>query len=475
VGHAPRGGSGPGRLARRPDAAARDRGAVQPDHGDAALTLNQAAGVGLDPRRAALRILRDVRDGRPFDAALDAAIASLAEPDRRLAHEMAAGVLRYQDALDDRLARLVRLGWDSVASPLRDLLRLGAYQLLYLDRIPPHASVSTAVELARELAGKAPSGFVNAVLRRLGREAAPGPLVSSADPVAMLAREHTHPEWLVAGWVARFGVEAAAALLRWNNGRPALVLQPARLDLAELTQLLAAGGIASTPAPFGAGLVVDATRPGELPGYTDGAFFVQDPAQAMVARFADLPEGARILDACAAPGGKAIALGKRARLLVAAERNRRRLARLHENLRRAGSGHEHVIIADAAAPPVRPVDAVLLDAPCLGTGTFARHPDARLHVTPDALRELARTQAALLAGAAKAVRPGGLLVYATCSLEPEENEEQVARFLAGHPEYHREGTGAVPPECLSPEGDLALLPHRHGTDGAYAARLRRSA
>ena len=388
---------------------------------------------------------------------------------------MAAGVLRYQDALDDRLARLVRLGWDSVAPTLRDVLRLGAYQVLHLDRIPPHAAVSTAVELAREMAGKAPSGFVNAVLRRLGREATPGPLVGSADPVATLAREHTHPEWLVAGWVARFGAEDTAALLRWNNGRPALVLQPARQDVGALTSLLERGGIAAVAAPFGAGLVVEATRPGELPGYAEGAFFVQDPAQAMVARFADIPDGARLFDACAAPGGKAIALGRRARLLVAAERNRRRLARLHENLRRAGSGHEQVIIADAAAPPVRPLDAVLLDAPCLGTGTFARHPDARLRVTPGALRELARTQAALLEGVARVVRPRGLLVYATCSLEPEENEEQVTRFLAGHPDFHREPTGTVPPECLSPEGDLVLLPHRHGTDGAYAARLRRDA
>jgi 16S rRNA (cytosine967-C5)-methyltransferase len=462
-------------VARGADAPSRDRRTVQPDHGDAALTLNQAAGLGLGPRRAALRILREVRDGRPFDAALDDAIESLPDADRRLAHEMAAGVLRQQDALDDRLARLVRLGWDSVAPALRDLLRLGAYQLLFLDRIPPHAAVSTAVELARELAGKAPSGFVNAVLRRLGREATPGPLVSSADPVATLAREHTHPEWLVAGWVARFGVDGTTALLRWNNGRPPLVLQPARQDTAALAALLASGGVSADPAPFGAGLVVEATRPGELPGYAEGAFFVQDPAQAMVARFADLPDGARVLDACAAPGGKAIALGHGASVLVAAERNRRRLARLHENLRRAGSGREHVIIADATAPPVRALDAVLLDAPCLGTGTFARHPDARLHVTPAALRELARTQAALLEGVASVVRPGGLLVYATCSLEPEENEEQVARFLDGHRDFHREATGAVPPDCLSPEGDLALLPHRHGTDGAYAARLRRSA
>jgi len=429
----------------------------------------------VDARRAALTILREVRDGRPFDAALGGAIEGLPDADRRLAHELAGGVLRTQDALDDRLARLIRLGWDSVSPPLRDILRVGAYQLLYLDRIPPHAAVSTAVDLARDEAGKSPAGFVNAVLRRLGREAEPtAPLVESADPVAHLARTHSHPEWLVAGWVARFGAAGAEALLVWNNGRPPLILQGARDDLTSLRERLDAAGIHSEAAPFGAGLVVETTRPGELPGYAEGSFFVQDAAQALVARFADFPADGTILDACAAPGGKAIAIGRKVRLVVAAERNRRRSVRLGENLRRAGSGREQLIIADAAAPPVRPLDGVLLDAPCLGTGTFARHPDARLRVTPEALRELVKTQAVLLEGAAGAVRPGGLLVYATCSLEPEENEEQVGRFLAAHPEFTRAPSQAVPAECLSSAGDLCLLPQQHGTDGAFAARLRRA-
>ncbi len=360
-----------------------------------------------------------------------------------------------------------------MSPPLRDLLRLGAYQLLELDRIPAHAAVSTSVDLAREIAGQKPAGFVNAVLRRLTREVPPGPLVESADPVATLARAHTHPEWLVAGWVARFGVDGTEALLRWNNGRPPLILQAAREDLTALRERLDAAGVTNRPAPFGAGLVVDTTRPADLPGYAEGAFFVQDAAQALVARFADFPRDGTVLDACAAPGGKAIAIGRSAGRLVAAERNRRRGTRLGENLRRAGSGREFIVVADAGSPPVRPVDGVLLDAPCLGTGTFARHPDARLRVTPEALRELARTQAILLAGVAPAVRPGGLLVYATCSLEPEENEEQVARFLSEHPEFQREPSRTVPPECLSADGDLTLLPQRHGTDGAFAARLRR--
>jgi 16S rRNA (cytosine967-C5)-methyltransferase len=161
-------------------------------------------------------------------------------------------------------------------------------------------------------------------------------------------------------------------------------------------------------------------------------------------------------------------------MVVAGDINRVRARRLQENLARAGSGREHTVVADAKRPPVRLLDAVLLDAPCLGTGTFARHPDARWRVNPEALVKLARLQGALLEGCAETVRPGGLLVYSTCSLEPEENQEQVERFLAGHPEFGREMAPDFPAELLSAAGDLLVLPQRHGIDGAYAARLRRS-
>jgi 16S rRNA (cytosine967-C5)-methyltransferase len=148
---------------------------------------------------------------------------------------------------------------------------------------------------------------------------------------------------------------------------------------------------------------------------------------------------------------------------------------LAENLTRAGSGREHVLVADARRPPLRPVEVVLLDAPCLGTGTFARHPDARWRVTPEALADLTRLQAELLEGAATAVAPGGLLVYSTCSLEPEENRMQVERFLADHPEFTRDPAASVPGLLLSAEGDLMILPQDHDMDGAFAARLRRAA
>jgi 16S rRNA (cytosine967-C5)-methyltransferase len=435
---------------------------------------------GLDSRRAAYSVLEQVRAGRPFEAALDRAVKSLAEPDRRLAHELAAGVLRSQTALDERLAPLVPRGWASVAPELKEVLRLGAFQLTVLDRVPAHAAVDTSVALAKEAGGARAGGFVNAVLRRVGRlenvKGADGaPSTRGGDHTAAeLANAASHPLWLVERWLARFGPVETEALLRWNNTRPLCILQPAREPVETLERRWRAQGIEVTPAPFGAGLVTGRSRPQELSGYTEGAFLVQDPAQALLAWYADLPPGATLYDACAAPGGKAITLGRTTARVVAGDVSRARVRRLAGNLRRAGSGREFAVVADALEPPVRPVDAVLLDAPCLGTGTFARHPDARWRVTPDALAMLAERQAVLLDRASAVVAPGGLLLYSTCSIEPEENEQQVDRFLERHPEFRREPSETFPAALTSAEGDLMILPQRHQMDGAFAARLRRA-
>jgi 16S rRNA (cytosine967-C5)-methyltransferase len=426
---------------------------------------------GVAPRLAAYRILQAVQEGQPFEQALDRGLRGMPDADRRLAHELAAGVLRLRSDLDARLQPLVHRGWSSVAPGLRDVLRLGAYQLSALDRIPPHAAVSTTVELARAELGESAARFTNAILRGIGGRAAPP--AEGADPAANLASRYSHPVWLVRRWLARFGAEECTRLLEWNNTRPALTLQPARDTLETLQRRLWEAGTAARRAPFDTGLLLESARPQDLPGYAEGAFVVQDGAQAMVARFAAAPAGATIYDACAAPGGKTIALGRDAGRVVAADLRRDRVARLATNLARAGSGREFAVVASALAPPLRQADLVLLDAPCLGTGTLGRHPDARWRVAPEALTRLAEQQRHLLDAVAHTVRPGGWLVYATCSLEPEENEEQVDAFLSRHDDFRRDPAPGIPAEVLSPSGDLQLLPQRHGVDGAFAARLRR--
>ena len=409
--------------------------------------------------------------GAPFDVARDRAVEGMEERDRRLAHELAAGVLRRRGDLDTALAPYAEHGWESVKPKLRDVLRLGAYQLLELDKVPAHAAVSTSTELAKKVVGERAAKFVNAMLRKVATNGAP----SGSDA----GSRRSHPAWLVLRWDARFGVDGTKDLLLWNDTPPPLVVQPARWDLEQLESAFRAEGLHVRPAPHGAGLVVEGRTPTKLPGFAEGGFVVQDPAQALVGRFISPPAGATIYDACAAPGGKTIALGRMAGRqggrILAADSNVARVRKLRGNLQRAGGDREYVLAGDATMPPCRPVDVVLLDAPCLGTGTFARHPDARWKVAPRALEVIVQRQHALLDGVAGVVKRGGLLVYATCSLEPEENEIQVERFLADHSEFAREPAPDTDPALCSPTGDLTLLPQVHGTDGAYAARLRRRA
>lgn len=335
--------------------------------------------------------------------------------------------------------------------------------------MPRYAAVTTSVELAKEAAGVPAARFVNATLRRL----------ASAAPAGRTAA--THPEWLAERWRRRFGAAATERLLAWNDQIPALVLQPSGWSASFLSSALRAQGCQVDAAAYGAGLKVTdargrAPRPTELPGFADGAFFVQDAGPALVCRFAALTPGALTYDACAAPGGKTIALARDGARVIAGERRRERIGRLQDTLRRCGPAP--TLLADALTAPFAPAsfDAVVLDAPCTATGVMARHPDARWRVSERAIERSAERQRALLAAVADLVRPGGVLVYATCSLEPEENAAVVDAVLAQRADLKRAPVpGAVPAELLTPAGDLEVLPHRDGADGAYAARLARAA
>ena len=348
---------------------------------------------------------------------------------------------------------------------LHDVLRLGAYQLRWLTRVPSHAAVSTAVELARETVGEASTGYVNRTLRQLHRDAGS----------AMRDASASHPDWLLKRWTARFGNTETQRLVAWNDTRPPLIVQSARWELERLEGCLLEAGIVATRAPYRAGLEIHATHPASLPGFAEGAFIVQDPAHALVCRFAGIPRGELVYDACAAPGGKAVSLEAAGARVLAGDARRDRLPRLADTIRRAGVAIRG-IAANLEAAPIRPqsIDAVLVDAPCSATGTIRRHPDARWRLKPGIFARAAARQSRLLAAGAALVRPGGLLIYATCSLEAEENAGVVDDFLSRHPEFARSPTRAsLPAELTTPAGDFQSLPQRHGIDGAYAARLVR--
>jgi 16S rRNA (cytosine967-C5)-methyltransferase len=414
--------------------------------------------------------------GRRLDVAFEEEASRLGDRDRGWVQEVAYGTVRLRGRLDHLLDLQVTRGLASVPDPLRPVLRLGAYQLLYTGSAPAYAAVSETVDLARTVGGRRGAGLVNAVLRGLDREGAGPDRFPSfdADPAGWLSTWGSHPRWLVDRWLARYGPGTAREIVEANNRIPSLFLKPVTVSLEEAGNALEARGIRPEPGPPGSGtlLLPRGTSPAEVLALVPGAI-IQDPAAALVAEYVGVGPGQRIADLCAAPGGKGMVLAGKGARVVAGDLSPVRIRRVAENARRLGLP-VHPVVARAEAPPLREADVVLLDVPCTGTGTLGRHPDARWRLASDDPERLARTQDRILDGAAPLVRAGGLLVYATCTLEPEENEERAERFLEAHPDFELE-----PKEDLAGPGErapyLRLLPGREGTDGAFAARFRRRA
>ncbi|WP_373047059.1 16S rRNA (cytosine(967)-C(5))-methyltransferase RsmB [Vulgatibacter sp.] len=442
-----------------------------------------------DARAIAYAVLRRVEEQDAFaNLALDAELSSAGVLDPRdaaLATELAYGVLRRRVALDRALSPLVKGGLAGLEDRVRDLLRLGAYQLLYT-RIPPHAAVGETVNTARRVGLARAAGLINAVLRRLGREGAPALPDPASDPLGALEVQGSLPRWLAERLLSRLGIEEALAFaaaidqpapptLRVNRKRTTRETLEARLATE------AAGArISRTPLAEDGLLVEGGGSLARLPAFAEGLFSQQDEAAQLVGELCGPAAGARVLDACAAPGGKSCHLAERgAGEVISVDVHERKARRIGDEARRLGlDGIVRPLGADASKPlPAAakgPFDLVLVDAPCSALGTLRRHPELRYRRTPEDVARMVETQALILDNVATEVRPGGILVYAVCSILPEEGPDQVRAFL------ERQG-GAFVKAPLEPapgwsEGGWILdaWPQRQGIDGFYAARLRRT-
>ncbi len=431
--------------------------------------------MGVSPGRgAALAVLAEVGRGRRIDRSFDSRAHALDDLERRFAHELAYGTVRFRGRLDHLIARSLDRPLERLERAVLDVLRLGAYQVLFMD-VPSYAAVSQAVDQVRAAGAPRASGLVNAVLRAVAREGdvdAHYPAFAS-DPAGYLSTWGSHPRWMVERWLARWGADEVRQLVEANNRPPPLGFVPLRRGESGLDEacaaIEAAGGSAArvgrgADSLWVEGLAVDALLEA-VPG------FVQDPAATLVGRYVGVREGDTVADLCAAPGGKALYLARAGAYVVASDPTSIRLALLRANVARTGLAIR-VVRARAEDPPIARADVVLVDAPCTGTGTLRRHPDARWRLSAADVTRLARVQARILQGASRAVPRGGVLVYSTCTLEREENEGVVDGFLAGNAGFGLEASPVSGLEDVDERGCLAVLPARTGFDGAFAARMR---
>ena len=412
--------------------------------------------------------------------------------DRALAAEIATGVQRWRAALDHLIVDFSKRPLERLDPEIVEILRLSAYQLLHLTRVPASAIVDDAVDLARRAGKTSAAGFVNAVVRTISRRRDSLPLPArprdSTDRAAALAYFSitlSHPRWLAARWYDRLGFEAAERWLRFDNTEAPVTLRVNRLKAspADVIERLAAEGVQTRLARFAPdGMIVEAGYPLRGPGVEQGWFVVQDEASQLVALLASAKPGERVLDACASPGGKATAIAADMQgrgLLVACDVRSRRVALLRKTISTTGATNVRIVQADLLRPlPFsRPFDTVVVDAPCSGLGTLRRDPDIRWRRRESDLPTLAAAELTMLRHAAAQVAGGGRLVYATCSSEPDENEAVVDAFLAAAPQFRPVDVRTAAP-ALGPvaddRGHLKTQPHLHDLEAFFAALFERT-
>ena len=437
-------------------------------------------------RDTALKVLIACRThGAWADAALKAQLArdQLSPQDAALCSRMVYGVTQNRLLLDFYLAAYCSQKPDHLQPPLLDILRLGAYQILFLDKVPDRAAVSEAVELAKRSGRGQAAGLVNAVLRKLSQNKNALPSIPDRDEAKFLSIRYSHPKWLVKRILELLGREETEAFLAADNTAAPLTVQvnPLKTTPEALTAELEALGVRVTPHAWVPGCL-ELFGTGDLTAlepFQAGHFLVQDGAAALAARAAAVTPGQRVLDVCAAPGGKsfgaAFAMEDRGEIL-ACDLHENKLKRIQDGARRLGLTSIRTAAADGRE--FRPeweaaFDTVLVDAPCSGLGIIRKKPDTRYKKADD-LFTLPVVQQAILDNACRYVKPGGVLVYSTCTILPEENQQVTDAFLAQHRDFSREDL-PLPDQAGQADGQVTLWPHRHDTDGFYICRMRRQA
>ncbi len=441
-------------------------------------------------RQIAFIVLRDVHKGAYADVALDKALqkTKLPDLDRRLATELVYGSVRRQRTLDALIDQLATKKSHQQPKDLRSILHLGLYQLRYQERIPASAAVNTTVQLAKENGFSGLTGFVNGLLRQYIRLAdkSSDPLDLPENPVERLGLLHSFPDWIVQVWLEQLGIAETEKLCEWMNQAPTIDLRinPLRTNLEEVETALQSAGILVrriSHLPQALRLISSTGSIPNLPGFKEGWWSVQDSSAQLVSHLLDPQPGEIIIDACAAPGGKTTHIAELMKdegKIWACDRTSSRLRKLQQNTQRLNLHSIQICTGDSRNLPqfYHTGDRVLLDAPCSGLGTLHRHADARWRQTPESVQELAILQTELLAHISNFVKPDGVLVYATCTLHPAENEGVISAFLANNPDWRIEPPS---PDSSSygystPQGWLKVWPHHQEMDGFFMVRLRKT-
>lgn len=445
----------------------------------------------LPVRRLALQVLCRIESSGAFADQLLTAVAAtqgLSPQARAFLRELTYGVLRWRNRLDWLLERCSDHLLDSLTHTVRNLLRLGAYQLCFMDRIPPYAAVSETVRLAKQVEHPGIVAYVNAVLRSLERQYGTTSLPEAQDDLAAyLVITQSHPRWLVDRWLKRDGPERTIAMCHANNRRPPLVVRVNRLHTTpeRLLATLTAEGCEAKPCRFAPDAIVVTSHPAlhQLRCYQEGWFMVQDEAAILCGYLISSQPGERVLDACAAPGGKAThaaeLMGDAGEILCL-DQSQQRLKLVEENAQRLGLRSIHGLVGDAERIAFDcPFDRIVVDAPCSGLGVLRRHPDAKWRKGPELIDAMARQQRAILMHLSRFVKPGGVLVYMTCSTEAEENQHIVQAFVEQHPDFEAESVESYLPAAArvfaQQGGWFQTWPGLEGLDGFFGARWRRIA